>query len=64
MVLGRRALRQGTKLGPLLADAGFDSVEIWKEAFERGYHPQIRLKGGGEVKSELRKLGQKLFERC
>jgi hypothetical protein len=61
MVLGRRALRQGTKPGPLLADAGFDSVEIWKEAFERGYHPQIRLKGG-EVKSELRKLGQKLFE--
>ncbi len=57
MILGIRALRQGTKPGPLLADAG-----IRGEAFERGYHPQIRLKGGGELKSDLRKLGQKLFE--
>ena len=39
MVLGREALKQGTKPGPLLADAGF-----WNEAFKRGYHPQIRLK--------------------
>jgi len=38
---GPAVLGKGTKVGPLLAS----------EAFERGYHL-----GGGEVKSELRKL--------
>jgi len=61
-VLGREVRKQGTKPGPLLADAGFDALEIWKEAFKRGYHPQIRLKGGGKPKSERRKLGKRLFE--
>jgi len=51
MVLGREALKQGTKSGPLLADAGFDSLEIWNEAFKRGYYPQIRLKGGRAKKA-------------
>jgi len=50
MILGRKALQQGAKLGLFLADAGFDSLDIWKEAFERGYHPQIRLKEDSELK--------------
>jgi len=47
MILGKKALMDGTKAGHLLADAGFDSLEIWEEALKRGYNPQIKLKGGG-----------------
>ncbi|GBD11302.1 hypothetical protein HRbin23_00960 [bacterium HR23] len=61
--LGVEALREGgLKGGVLLADAGFDALEVWEEARRRGLTPHIRLKGGGRgPRSPLRVEGEKGF---
>lgn len=48
--------------GELLADAGFDACGVWEKALGNGMKPHIRLKGGGEVRDERRKGGEKIFD--
>ena len=53
-VLGAKALSTADSGGVLLADAGFDSGRVYREA-EGRFSPMIRLKGGGEVRDEKRR---------
>ncbi len=53
--------RRGQKLlapwggGVLLGDAGFDGREVWEVVRGLGVWPLIRLRGGGEVRDEVRR---------
>ncbi|WP_243095709.1 transposase, partial [Thermus thalpophilus] len=48
--------------GMLLADAGFDGQEVWGRVAELELHPQIRLRGGGEVRDGLRAWGREVWD--
>lgn len=59
-LLGAQALRQTSPGGVLLADAGFDSVQVFREA-QGKFLLMIRLKGDGVVKDGHRKKARKVF---
>ncbi|GLV49269.1 transposase [Thermus sp. LT1-2-5] len=62
-VLGAWALgRFRPRGGRLLADAGFDGREVWERVAELGLSPQIRLRGGGEVREGLRAWGREVWD--
>ena len=59
-LLGAKALRAAEPGGTLLADAGFDSGEVF-DVVQGRFAPMINLKGGGEIKDPRRKEARKAF---
>lgn len=60
--LGVEVLKGASSSGLLLADAGFDSQEIYEEAKKKGLVLTMRLKGGGEVRGQWRKEMEGKFD--
>ena len=59
-LLGAKALSAVNPGGILLADAGFDSGKVYKEA-EGKYTQMIQLKGGGKVRDPRRRETSRTF---
>ena len=59
--LGLDVLEDARGPGPLLGDAGFDSLAMISKAGVRGFEPIIKLKGG-EIKHKLRGEMKRAFD--
>lgn len=60
-VLGAEALRAASPGGILLADAGFNSSEVFAAAKGK-FIPMIKLKGGGEVRDQMKKEAKRALD--